>query len=78
MSSLAAALAGQDFTRRPGPRCSVCTFLDELSEVDRVALVAEFDNPANQHESLARFLRAEGFHVGGQTLARHRKAECGR
>jgi hypothetical protein len=76
MTALADALkAGPKVVRRQG--CSVAAILAKLSDEDRTALEAAFALDSGfGGEELADLIVAEGHHVRGHTVQRHRAGKC--
>lgn len=75
MGNLAAALSAQE-NRVPGPKCSLGLLIETLPESDRKALLAALAS-GMAGAKIAAALRAEGHHMKGHTVQRHRNQECG-
>ena len=75
MGNLAAALTAHD-NRIRGPRCSFGKVLDKLDESDRAALMQALGSDVSG-SVIAAALRAEGHHMKGHTVQRHRNQDCG-
>lgn len=76
MTALADALkAGPRVQRRV--TCSIAAILDKLDKTDRAALESAFKLDSGfGGEELASLLIAEGHHVRGHTVQRHRAGKC--
>lgn len=59
-----------------GPRCTVCTLLNDLSSDDLAALEAAMADPAFTSAAISRALKAEGHQIAPITVGRHRKKDC--
>lgn len=72
--SLANRLAEQR-DGKPGPKCSMCRILVDLSDDERQAVE---DAMASEMQSSAiyRALRAEGYEIRQATVGRHRRGDC--
>ena len=57
-------------------KCSVCKALRAMDDGDREVLEAALADADYQSEQIGRALRAEGFQVQGQAIARHRNGKC--
>lgn len=73
--SLADALKEHAVTVK-GPRCTVCSLLDDLEPTDAKILSEALADHAYTHNGISRALRAEGHNITASTLSRHRKGEC--
>ena len=73
--NLAEAIAAQ--VKPAGPKCSVRTLIETLPESDRKVMVEALANPAILASQLARAIETTGTRMLGQTIARHRRGECG-
>lgn len=59
----------------PLRRCAVCTLLLELPGEDSEALQVALDSEM-PHMAISRALRAEGYDIGRDRIATHRKGDC--
>lgn len=74
-------LADRLATERPlqgrnGPPCSVGLLLDTLTGTKLQALENALANPFKPGSDIERDLRDEGYRVGSQQVARHRRGAC--
>lgn len=61
---------------RNGPPCSVGLLLDTLTGSKLEALEAALANRFKPGSDIEQDLRAEGYRVGSQQVARHRRGAC--
>ena len=73
--SLADRLAEERVVRK-GPPCRVHVILAGLNDRDRLALAAALADPAMGSGRILDDLRAEGYPLSRETLARHRRGDC--
>lgn len=59
-----------------GSPCSVAVLLDALPQQESDALSAMLVNPAWTNEGIWLACRDEGYHLGRQTVGRHRREQC--
>jgi hypothetical protein len=59
-----------------GPTCTVCELLRTLDADDLAALTDALDDASLAHAQIYRALRAEGYAIRPNTVARHRRGEC--
>ena len=60
----------------PGPRCTVCVLLAELTDADRATLSDALAGDVYTSRQIADALTAEGHPVRNNTVARHRRGVC--
>lgn len=73
-----ASVAAATPQKKPGSACSVGILLRTLDADDRAWLVSTLaaDHQTVQHAWIARVLTADGHRATGQTIGRHRQAQC--
>lgn len=74
--SLSALLAAGPELPRKGPRCGVGITLDALPMDERSALQSMLDEKAWTGSRISAALATQDIRVSGQTVNRHRRAEC--
>ena len=57
-------------------RCGVHRVLAKLDDADRQALLAALANPDFTASAISTALRAEGHHLLGDSIRRHRRGVC--
>jgi hypothetical protein len=60
----------------PGPRCTVCRLLIELTDPDRATLAEALAGDTYTGAQIAEALTAEGHRVNKATVSRHRRGAC--
>lgn len=62
---------------KPGPKCALGRTLAEMKPDDAALLQAALDDEYRYgHMALFRILRAEGWIIGRDAIARHRRGDC--
>lgn len=61
---------------RPGPKCTLTLAKGVLDESDAADLEAALADQAITNAVIAKALRARGFNVADQAVARHRRKVC--
>jgi hypothetical protein len=74
--ALTDSLTIETLAARKGPRCSVCTAREAMSDEDRDALDSALANKAVPNTVIHRALKREGIVVGEGSVSRHRAKEC--
>ena len=59
-----------------GIRCGITLILGELDDEDRGLLQAAIDDPRWTAVGLSELLKSEGYHIGPQSINRHRRNVC--
>lgn len=65
----------KELAAKPTP-CTIQTISEQLDEGDRADLIAAFADPSVPYRAIVEALRARGFKIGGDTVAKHRKGTC--
>lgn len=77
MSKLAAAIAEQQ-PRRNGGKCTLCTILDSLDDIDRKAVQNLLEDRVFPGEQIADILTDNGYPIRGHAVQYHRNKKCDR
>lgn len=59
-----------------GPACSVAVLLEQLSDDDKAALLAAFNDKRWRSSAISSQLESEGIDLHASTIARHRRGAC--
>ena len=73
--SLVNALKEQKATRK-GPRCLVCSLLENIPKDEAEALAAALADSTYTSAAIGRAIRSEGYSINDVSVLRHRKRDC--
>lgn len=65
----------RELAAKPSP-CTVQTIAEQLDADDRADLLTALADPSVPYRAIVEALRARGFKIGGDTVAKHRKGTC--
>jgi hypothetical protein len=65
----------REMAAKPTP-CTVQTISEQLDPDDRADLLSAVTDPTVPYRAIVGALRARGFKIGGDTVAKHRKGNC--
>lgn len=69
--------ASEEPNKHPNTGCKICRYIKTLAKAELKAFQAVLDNPAYSSRRIWRGLRARNVRVALETVAAHRRGECG-
>ena len=63
-------------SKKPGPRCALCTIQSQLNDADADTLAAALADGSVRSSDIARALMTEGYEIRPYGVNRHRAGEC--